>query len=58
MCKQKFEDKFQLRALAKLLKDSFGMKGGGNSSLIQGGTENVPADFKNKLIEWIKEKGS
>jgi alanyl-tRNA synthetase len=53
---KKFEDKVQLKPLAKSLKDSFGMKGGGNSSLIQGGADIVPAEFKNKLVDWIKEK--
>lgn len=48
-----YETIVNLKAFVAFLKDRFGIKGGGNASLIQGGMQSIPIGLKREVETWI-----
>lgn len=50
-----YESSVDLKKLVDWLRDTFGIKGGGNTTLIQGGIQQLPDGLKGAVEAWIKE---
>ncbi|MFH0898206.1 MAG: alanine--tRNA ligase [bacterium] len=50
------KDIIDLKTFAQFLKETFDLKGGGSSTMIQGGGTTLPKDLKEKITQYLQNK--
>jgi len=51
---KKYETQVNLKNFSQFLKDAFQLRGGGSTTMIQGGGTLVPSNFKQEVMKWVE----